>query len=336
MAGPAWLRVVLERPELQLVDESCPGEIALHRALKADPLTAVTKGELAALQDDDARANYGYFLQFRDDLVRAGSLEAWYLQLFQGGNISIPPLFIDWVAQACVHNALEQQLGNTCSAMDARAAEMLFRPQRVSVQEGRILAGDRAVLDLLNETGGLGEVGRLLAQNGTSLQAVELQVLNDATAPSYWATSDRHHVLLDLTHAVQNTLSHGLTLSMVNARSGLKSLARVLQAWVAHFLGVQVTITPLPRVDNVAWRWHIGLDTESTALLNDLYEGAEVSTERQQRLLSLFTLQFAHQEEMRSDLLGKVVYLGMAMDAEGLLKIKPQNLLLNLPLREPV
>lgn len=320
-----------------MVDESCPAEIALHQALHVDPLGAVAPSQLAALEDEDARANYGYFLQFRDGLVAAGSLEAWYLRLFRQGNINIPPLFIGWVAQACAHNALQQHLGPTCSAMDARAAEMLFRTQRVSVQEGRILAGDRAVLDLLNETGGLGDLGRLLTENGTPLPTVALRVLNDvnadAPAPDYWNASDRHHTLLDLTHAVQNTLSHGLVLNLANARSGLKSLARVLQAWVAHFLGAQVSITPLPRVDDAAWRWHIGLDTESTALLNDLYEGHEVSADRQQRLLSLFTLQFASPQEMRADLVGKTVYLGLAMDAEGLLKIKPQNLLLNLPLR---
>ena len=35
---------------------------------------------------------------------------------------------------------------------------------------------------------------------------------------------------------------------------------------------------------------------------------------------------------MRADVRGKPVYLGLAMDAQGLLKLKPQNLLLNLPL----
>ena len=35
---------------------------------------------------------------------------------------------------------------------------------------------------------------------------------------------------------------------------------------------------------------------------------------------------------MHADVRGKPVYLGLAMDAQGLLKLKPQNLLLNLPL----
>jgi hypothetical protein len=35
---------------------------------------------------------------------------------------------------------------------------------------------------------------------------------------------------------------------------------------------------------------------------------------------------------MRADVAGKPVYLGLAMSAEQTLKLKPQNLLINLPL----
>jgi hypothetical protein len=35
---------------------------------------------------------------------------------------------------------------------------------------------------------------------------------------------------------------------------------------------------------------------------------------------------------MRSDVAGKPVYLGLCMNADQTLKLKPQNLLLNLPL----
>jgi hypothetical protein len=106
----------------------------------------------------------------------------------------------------------------------------------------------------------------------------------------------------------------------------------VLQRWVRHFHGVAVQVQPEARVDDEAWRWHLGLDAESTALLNDLYQGREVAPERQQRLISLFRLGFDDPQDMQADVRGKPVYLGLAMNAEGLLKIKPQNLLLNLPL----
>jgi hypothetical protein len=45
----------------------------------------------------------------------------------------------------------------------------------------------------------------------------------------------------------------------------------VLERWVRHFLGVVVRIEPRSRVDDPAWRWHIGLDVDATALLNELY-----------------------------------------------------------------
>jgi hypothetical protein len=51
-----------------------------------------------------------------------------------------------------------------------------------------------------------------------------------------------------------------------------------------------------------------------------------------QRLISLFRLEFADPAEMSADLAGRPVHLGLAMDASGLLRLKPQNLLLNLPL----
>ena len=55
---------------------------------------------------------------------------------------------------------------------------------------------------------------------------------------------------------------------------------------------------------------------------------------RMQRLLSLFRLDFADPQEMRADVAGKPVYLGLMMNADGVVRLKPQNLLVNLPLRQ--
>ncbi len=87
------------------------------------------------------------------------------------------------------------------------------------------------------------------------------------------------------------------------------------------------------KIDDESWRWHVGLDVESTALLNDLYEGRAVEPERLQRLVSLFRLDFADPRDVRPDVAGKPVYLGLMMNAAGIVKLKPQNLLVNLPLR---
>ena len=187
---------------------------------------------------------------------------------------------------------------------------------------------------MLNETGGLGDIGRFLAEAKAPMATVNMQVLTDDNAAAYFQqAAGRYTFLLDLTHEVTHDLSHGLLLTMTRARSGLKALASVLQQWVQHFLGVAVTIRPLQKIDDEAWRWHVGLDIESTALLNDLYEGREVESARLQRLVSLFRLDFADPHDVRPDVAGKPVYLGLMMNADGIVKLKPQNLLVNLPLR---
>ncbi len=325
-----YWRVFLARPELELLPESCRDERRLHDALVRQPTRAVPPDELAAVRDDDARQSYAYFLRFRDDLLAAGTLQAGYLGWFQRGITDLPPLFVDLVAQAIVRGLLA---GNQ-DAYEMRAAEMLFRAQRVSIDKGQILAGDLDTLDMLQETSGLGDIGRLLAQAQAPLREVTVQVLSDANAADYWqaAAQDRHHFLLDLTHEVQNDLSHGLVLTMTRARSGLKALASVLRQWVAHLLGVEVRITAMAQVEDAAWRWHVGLDTEASALLNDLYLGQEVAPDRMARLLSLFKLEFANPQDMRADVAGKPVYLGLMMNSQQSFRLKPQNLLLNLPL----
>jgi len=178
-------------------------------------------------------------------------------------------------------------------------------------------------------------MGRLLMEGGAPLKAVDVKVLHKDNEDRYLSQREglgRYAFLLDMTHEIQNELPHGLILKMVNARSGLKALSVVLARWVQHFWGVAVQIEPVQKVDDPAWRWHVGLDVTATALLNDLYQGAELSPQRQQQLISLFKLRFDNPQDMRADVQGKPVYLGLAMNEQGLLKLKPQNLLLNLPL----
>lgn len=323
-----YLRLFLERPELALLPESCPNECKLHAALQAAPSRAVGLVELAAIKDPDARESYTLYVNFRDELLAAGTLEACYLGLFRRGVMGVPPLFLDLLAQAIVRNVLD----DASDAYEVRAAEMLFRPQRITVEQGQILSGDLGILDMLKETGGLGDIGRLLAEAKAPLREVQIKVLADASATDYWRAGERYNFLLDLTHEVNNDLSHGLVLTMTRARSGLTALARVLEKWVLHFLGVVVRIKPLQNIDDAAWRWHLGLDVHATALLNDLYEDRPVEADRMQRLLSLFKLEFANPQEMRADVAGKPVYLGLMMSASRELRLKPQNLLLNLPL----
>ena len=73
-------------------------------------------------------------------------------------------------------------------------------------------------------------MGRLLMEGGATLKAVDVKVLHPDNAERYFAQREglgRYAFLLDMTHELQNELPHGLILSMVNARSGLKALSVV-------------------------------------------------------------------------------------------------------------
>jgi hypothetical protein len=328
----AWLRLFLDRPEMALVAESCRGERRLHDALMAAPRRPISGAELAAVQDPDMRENYAHFLALRDGLQEAGTLQAWLLALFRGGAIRTPPLFIDIVVQAIVRQLLQGRN----DATEVRAAELLFRPQRITLHEGRVLVGDREALDLHHETQGFGELGRLLTQANAPVKGATLRVLSADNEAAFLddaaAMNPRRLHLLDLTADSTREIGHGLSFQLAAPRSGLKALGTVLQAWVRHLCGVEVTIRPVPRIDDARWRWHIGLDAEASALLDDLYRGENVEEARMRRLLGLFRLDFANPAEMRADVAGKPVYLGLMMNPEQGLRLKPQNLLLNLPL----
>jgi len=334
---PDYWRHWLQRPELALVPESCVGEQALHEALMRDPLRSVIAGQIEAIADADVRENWRHFLNLRDAVQRAGTLEAAWAGFFRAERIALPPLFLDLLVQAIVVRVLAAET----DALLWRAAELLFRRQRVMLHEGRVLAGDAEVLDHLHETAGLGSMGALLQQAGATLRGVDLPVLDADRGADYFkavkaassAGQGGHRFILDLTHTVQQALPHGLVLTLNRAQSGLSALARVLERWTLHLHGVAVQIEPLARVDDPAWRWHIGLDAEATTLLNDLYQGRALGAERERRLLGLFRLRFTDPAQQREDLRGKPVYLGLAMNAQGLLKLKPQNLLLDLPLQ---
>jgi hypothetical protein len=313
---PEFLRSYLLRPELAPVPESNAAELELHEKMMNDPRRAVSSVEIAALGDEDARENYRVWLRFRDRLLAVDDLESGYASLFAGEGVDVPPLFVHQLTQI----VLRHILGEGSSALDARAAELLFRAQKVTVQEdGAVMAADLQTVEAFATAGAFGSLGELLAQNRIPTRTIELDVLSEDNAGAYWERSERHDFAISLN------------------RGGrfLEALCRVLERWVAHFLSVEVTIRPQREIADARWVWHVGLDAEASALLNDLYNRVDVSDERMERLLCLFDLSFANPAAMRASIAGRPVYLAMAMDSERRLKLKPQNLVLNLPLSRP-
>ena len=87
------------------------------------------------------------------------------------------------------------------------------------------------------------------------------------------------------------------------------------------------------KIEDTEWSWHIGLDAQATSILNDLYNNEEVDEDRLKQILCLFTL--TAESGFLSEMRGKPVYMGIAMDKAGVVRLKPQNLLMNLPLSTP-
>lgn len=307
-----FLRAYLMRPEVAPVEESCDHERELHERLLADPRMPVADNDIEAMADPDARDNYRVVLAFRDRLVDAGTVEAAYLSVFEEERVSLPPLFLDQMVHVIVRNILD----GTDDAFRARAGELLFREQNVTLQEGAVLAGDTETIEMLATTGGMGSLGQLVVEAGGKLREVDLDVMQPENAHQYWQRSERHDMVIDLSFS----------------RPGLDALCRVLEDWVRHFTGADVAIQPVQQITDEKWVWHIGLDAEASRFLDDLYQGNEVDEARHERLLSLFRLEFRDPSLMAEPVRGRPVYLGLCMTPQKRLRLKPQNLLANLPL----
>ena len=90
-------------------------------------------------------------------------------------------------------------LGEGADPLHARAAEMLFRPQKIAVRDdGAVMAADEVTVELHATTGGFGSLGELLRQNQAPMRTVDLDVLDDGNATSYWERDERHDLAVSL------------------------------------------------------------------------------------------------------------------------------------------
>ena len=277
------------------------------------PRREVPEAEIGAVQDEDARHNYRMLLRFRDRLLAAGTVEGCYMGLFKG-TIDVPPLFIDQLAHVVLRNLLE----GCDDPLRLRAAELFYRDQKATLQDGHVLLADLETLDMHAAGSRYGNLGKLIVEAQGSIGKVALDVLDRANATLYWERESRHDTVISLTYG----------------RAALDALCRVIEAWVAHFHGVQVSVKPLRNIEEARWAWHIGLDAESTEILNALWAGETVEQGRMRNIVALFGMRFAEPAAMRPDIAGRTVYLALSANAGQEVRMKPQNLLTNLPLHE--
>ncbi|BDX21008.1 hypothetical protein TUM22923_03290 [Polynucleobacter sp. TUM22923] len=309
----AFLRTYLLRPELHLVPESCDAERALHQRLTNNPREVISESEILAMADADIQVNYQVWLRYRTKLLAASSLENFYMSLFEGGGVDVPPLFIAQLAQIFIRHIL----GEDCHPLDARMGELFFRTQKISVLEGSIVMGaDEEVVDRNAKAGETGDIMDLLKGKSMTMRSVDLDVLYEDNADLYWDKNEDHDFAVQLNFG-QPPINH---------------FCRVLEKWIEHFLGVKTRITPMQQISDPKWSWHVGLDASATEILNKLYNKEPVDTDELQKVICLFRLDFIEEAAVSVAQAGKPVYMGIAMSDQKQLKLKPQNLLFNLPL----
>ena len=311
-----FLRAYFIRLEMMPEETSSEAEITLHNALKNDPLKTVSAEELAGLDDEDVAHNYQVVLAFRDLLVTCGTLEAAYLKIARGSaGVLLPKIFIDQMA----HAILRQILDEVEDPIRLRAAELFFREQNVSTADGRVMLADEETVEMYAETGGMGGLGQLLTQSATPTRQIELDVLDEDNGQIYWDRSGRFDTVVDFRFT----------------QPAVDGFARVIEAWIWHFVKIGVAVQPVQRIDDEHWRWHIGLDGEATRILNALYNGEEPRLDEQAQLIALFAMQIKDQNVVMETARARPIYLGLAINGSGKLQMKPQNLLVNLPLEKP-
>lgn len=309
-----FLRAYFLRPEIAPVDESGPLERALHESLLDAPRRPVPETDLAGIEDADARFNYGVLLGFRQRLLDSASVERCYLSLFRGGDVTVPPLFIDQLAQIIARNVLD----GCDDPLQVRMAELFFREQKITIEQGSILAADLETIEMHASGNVYGNLGRLIVEAQTPMKSVHLDVLDRDNAPIYWQRDQRHDLVVSLNHG----------------RAALDSFARVLERWIEHFTGLRVGIKPVRSISDAKWVWHVGLDAQSNAILNALWRGESVEQGDLQRLLCLFRMETEDATLLKPEVRGRPIYLALAMNEHNVVRMKPQNLLTNLPLVE--
>ncbi len=143
-----------------------------------------------------------------------------------------------------------------------------------------------------------------------------VDVLNADSAAAYWDRSDMFDLALDLTAG----------------RRGLAALGEVAARWIRHLLQVEVEIEALTELHDIALTWYVGLDSNATRMGDALWHGE--SQPQDEFLIGLYRLTFVHDAEVIERMRGEPTYLLIAGASDMTLRLKPQNLITGLPLRQ--
>jgi hypothetical protein len=311
VATPELIMAYLARPELMPPDDACDAERNLHASLLSDPLRPVSNANIAALADADARENWTFMMNFRDRLIGAPSLEAAYLSLARKGAIDLPPIFLSQLCHLILRNALD----GCDDPYTLRAAEVFYRSQQAAFHDGTLLLADAEVVEAQQHAHHDMHLSPLSAM--LQPQAFgEMDVMDDENAWTYWSRSDAHAMAMNIG-------------GNAKARTGL---CRAIERWIGHLLGIAVDVETVASIEDRDWRWFVGLDSEATRIGNALWNGAVLDEDTARRIVALMRLSFRDTRLVDERVGDKPVYLILAMDADKVARLKPQNLVVGLPL----
>ena len=83
----------------------------------------------------------------------------------------------------------------------------------------------------------------------------------------------------------------------------------------------------------MALTWYVGLDADATRIGDTLWNGDEIDEQTQASIVGLYRLTFADPADVLEKVGGEPAYLITAMSADKVLRLKPQNLVTGLPVR---
>jgi hypothetical protein len=112
-----------------------------------------------------------------------------------------------------------------------------------------------------------------------------------------------------------------------------EGLARAIEVWVRHLLHLEVAVEPVERIEDRDWRWFVGLDADGTRIGNALWNGETVDPGTAARMLAFFRLDLPKDAPVEARAAGRPVYLLLAMAPDRSVRLKPQNLVVGLPLK---
>ena len=308
VATDEFFKAYFIRPELMPPAEACQAERQLHAALLAQPRRPVDANEVSAIVDPDARENWQFVLAFRELLLSHPTLEAAYLALMRGGAVALPPLFVSQLTHVILRNALD----GCDDPFVLRAGELFFRPQRVTANQGSLLAVDEEWIGGENPV----PTTPLLALLEIPEEA-QIDIIDEENTGDYWQRSDMFDMGLDLSAGGR----------------GMSAVAEVMRRWIAHLLAIDVIIEPLAELRDATLTWYVGLDSEATAIGNRLWNGEELDGQTAGRVAGLFRLTFSDDIAVSHGLENEPIYLIMATTPERILRMKPQNLITGLPIK---